>query len=95
MPARRANQPTIIPEALKRFGRNRLIEATGLLMLIASVFVLLALLSFHPGDPSLNHATDARARNLAGQTGANIADLLLQWLGLGALVAVVCAARLR
>ncbi len=86
MASRRATQPTILPHALKQFGRNRLIEATGLLLLAATIFILLSIVSFNPDDPSLSHATDGRVRNLGGQTGANVADLLLQWLGLTSLV---------
>ena len=86
MPGRRANHPTIIPEALKRFGRNRMIEALGLLLLVSTAFVLLSIFSFNPEDPSLNHATDAYVRNLGGPAGATVADLLLQWFGLGSLL---------
>ena len=86
MPARHARHPTIIPEGLKQLGRNRSIEAAGLVLLAATIFILLAIFSFNPEDPSFNHATDGQVRNLAGQAGANIADLLLQWLGLASLV---------
>ena len=88
MPARRAHHPTIIPEALKKFGRARLIEAVGLMLLATTIFILLAIFSFNPDDPSFNHATDGHVRNLGGSAGANVADLLLQWLGLASLVLV-------
>jgi len=44
----------------------------------------LALASYHAGDASLDAAADGPASNLLGQTGANVADLLMQTLGLAA-----------
>ena len=60
----------------------------GLVVLLVSVLLLLALATYHPSDPSLNTATDAVgphvARNWIGIFGAYLSDLLLQWLGVTA-----------
>ena len=53
------------------------------------MLLLLALISFHPGDPSWNNATAGVARNLLGWLGASVADTLLQTMGLGAAVPVL------
>ena len=69
--------------------RNRRVnELVGLLLLVASLLLLLALLSYTPTDPSLNTAggylSGRPAHNWAGLMGAGISDLLLQSEGLAA-----------
>jgi len=60
----------------------------GLVLLLVSILLLLALATYHTSDPSLNTATDAVgphvARNWTGLFGAYLSDLLLQWLGVTA-----------
>ena len=57
----------------------------GLVLLLLSLLLFLALATYHASDPSLNTATDAAtARNWIGPSGAYISDLLLQSLGLTA-----------
>jgi S-DNA-T family DNA segregation ATPase FtsK/SpoIIIE len=55
----------------------------GVVLLLASALLILALASYHGTDPSLNTSTDlATPRNWVGLFGAYTADLLLQALGL-------------
>jgi S-DNA-T family DNA segregation ATPase FtsK/SpoIIIE len=54
---------------------------SALLLTIGTVLLALALASFHPGDPSFNTAAGGPARNLLGNSGAMIADLLLAVAG--------------
>jgi len=71
---------------------RRLNELTGFLILTAAVLLLLALISYHPTDPSLDtvrgalHGTEKAApiHNWIGITGAYLSDLLLQIEGLAA-----------
>jgi S-DNA-T family DNA segregation ATPase FtsK/SpoIIIE len=57
----------------------------GLVLLLVSLLLFLALATYHATDPSLNTATDsAVASNWVGLFGAYIGDLLLQSLGLTA-----------
>ena len=58
------------------------------MFLAAGLLLLLSLASFHPTDPSWNHATaaDEATRNLIGRLGAHISDLSLQAFGLGSFV---------
>ncbi|MEX2296446.1 MAG: DNA translocase FtsK 4TM domain-containing protein, partial [Dongiaceae bacterium] len=77
--------PWLSPAA-RHFLRQRLAELVGLLLLLFGIGLILAIGSFHPEDPSLNRATDGVALNLLGATGAVIADLLLQSIGLAALL---------
>ncbi|MCC6806545.1 MAG: DNA translocase FtsK [Deltaproteobacteria bacterium] len=65
------------------FGRKR--ELTGLVLVALGLMVCLALVSYHPSDPSLNTAAGARrVHNWIGPVGATIADLAHQFLGVGA-----------
>ncbi|MGH6933645.1 MAG: DNA translocase FtsK 4TM domain-containing protein, partial [Dongiaceae bacterium] len=75
----------ILPPAAREFLRRRLIQAGGVTLFGAGILYLLALLSFRGSDPSLNNATGAVAENLLGTSGAIVADLALQSLGLAAL----------
>jgi S-DNA-T family DNA segregation ATPase FtsK/SpoIIIE len=60
----------------------------GLMLLLVSVLLILALATYSPSDPSLNTATDLAqphaVRNWTGLFGAYLSDLLLQSLGLAA-----------
>ena len=77
--------------------RNRRVnELVGLLLLVTSLLLLLALLSYTPTDPSLNTAggylSGHPAHNWAGLMGAGISDLLLQAEGLAALLLPIMVA---
>ncbi len=74
-----------VPEALRRFVRNRLFEFSGLILFVGLVATGVALATWSVDDPSLNHATDQAAKNLLGYPGAAIADELMQLMGLGVL----------
>ena len=57
---------------------------SGLAFLAFGTFLIAALTSHDPGDPSWNQAIDAPVRNLMGTGGARLSDVLLQWLGFAA-----------
>ncbi len=62
-------------------------SGVGLLMLVAMLWVSLATWSLT--DPSLTHATASPARNWLGPLGAVVSDLLLQMLGVAAILALL------
>src|SRR6266446_5749358 len=64
--------------------KRRLFEGLGMLLVLASLLLLLALLTYNPGDASLNTAVAVPAQNYLGHNGAVIADLLIQSVGLAA-----------
>ncbi len=73
---------SILPESVIEFLKRRLSEIVGLSLIFGGFLLLVALLSYAPGDPSLNSAADTGPDNLLGLSGAYVADLLLQSLGL-------------
>ncbi len=64
------------------------VEMIGILFFGLAIFLLMALLSYSPRDPSFNHTISGSVdiANLGGRIGAFTADLLLQTVGFGALI---------
>jgi len=88
-----SSQGAVLPRGAVDFLKRRLAEAGGVALFAAAAALLAAVVSYAPGDPSLNSAADGAARNLLGPPGAYVADLLVQSLGVaGTLPAVVAAA---
>jgi S-DNA-T family DNA segregation ATPase FtsK/SpoIIIE len=77
--------PASIREALAR----RLRELTGLGLIALSSVAAAALMTWSVQDPSLSHATSRAIRNVLGYPGAIGADLLMQILGLGAIMLIM------
>jgi len=79
-------------------GNRRLNELIGFLMCVSALLLCLALASYSPLDPSLNSAsvlTGAHAaRNWIGVVGAIVADVALQFFGIGAFLLPVFPALL-
>src|ERR1700738_445129 len=79
-------------------GNRRLNELVGFLMCVSALLLCLALASYSPLDPSLNSAsvlTGAHAaRNWIGVVGALVADVALQFFGIGAFLLPVFPAML-
>src|ERR1700741_3959665 len=77
--------PTSIRDALVR----RLRELTGLALIGFAGLASAALRTWSVQDPSLSHATSRAIRNIMGFPGAIGADLLMQILGLGAIMLIL------
>jgi DNA segregation ATPase FtsK/SpoIIIE, S-DNA-T family len=77
--------PASIREALTR----RIRELTGLGLISLSGVATAALATWSVQDPSFSHATSRAIRNLVGYPGAIGADLLMQILGLGAIMLIL------
>jgi S-DNA-T family DNA segregation ATPase FtsK/SpoIIIE len=56
----------------------------GLACGVLGAFLIAALISHDPGDPSWNQSINRAAKNLMGLPGARVSDLLLQWIGFAA-----------
>jgi DNA segregation ATPase FtsK/SpoIIIE, S-DNA-T family len=77
--------PVSMREALER----RLRELAGLGLITLAGISGAALMTWSVQDPSLSHATSRAIRNVVGYPGAIGADLLMQILGLGAIMLIL------
>src|SRR5512136_542496 len=77
--------PASIRDALVR----RIRELMGLSLIIIAGLITAALMTWSVQDPSLSHATSRAIRNIVGYPGAIGADLLMQILGLGAIMLIL------
>ena len=75
-----------LPLSLREALARRLRELTGLGLIALSGAITAALMTWSVQDPSLSHATSRAIRNVLGYPGAIGADLLMQILGLGAIM---------
>ena len=81
-----------LPRGTGPFLRRQARWALGLALMLAGLMALLALVSHHPGDPSLNTAADGQARNLLGRPGAYLADVAMQAFGMAAMLGALVVA---
>jgi DNA segregation ATPase FtsK/SpoIIIE, S-DNA-T family len=78
-----------LPAAIRDVLARRLRELGGLGLLTLSGGAAAALMTWSVQDPSLSHATSRPVRNIVGYPGAIGADLLMQILGLGAIMLIL------
>jgi S-DNA-T family DNA segregation ATPase FtsK/SpoIIIE len=78
-----------LPTSLRDAVTRRLRELVGLVLIAASGVATAALMTWSVQDPSLSHATSRAIRNILGYPGAIGADLLMQILGLGAIMVIL------
>jgi len=73
---------------LHRFLARLLGRAVGVMLLGIAAFAVASLATWNVADPSFSHATDNVVVNAMGYAGAVFADLMMQFYGLGALLAL-------
>jgi DNA segregation ATPase FtsK/SpoIIIE, S-DNA-T family len=78
-----------LPAAIRDALVRRLRELAGLGLIALAGVAAAALMTWSVQDPSLSHATSRAIRNIVGYPGAIGADLLMQILGLGAIMLVL------
>src|ERR1700685_3708605 len=78
-----------LPAAIREALARRLRELAGLALLALSGGAAAALMTWSVQDPSLSHATSRAIHNIIGYPGAIGADLLMQILGLGAIMLIL------
>ena len=68
---------------IRAFIKNRLVELSGILLILASLFVLVSIISYSPSDPNfIFNPEGEKIKNLGGLYGSRISDFLLQSIGL-------------
>jgi S-DNA-T family DNA segregation ATPase FtsK/SpoIIIE len=78
-----------LSDPIREMINRRLRELAGLGVLMLASAVAGALMTWSVQDPSLSHATSGKIRNLMGWPGAIGSDLLMQILGLGAIMLIL------
>jgi len=78
-----------LPSAIREALARRFRELAGLGLIALAGVAAAALITWSVQDPSLSHATSRAIRNIVGYAGAIGADLLMQILGLGAIMLVL------
>ena len=64
---------------INSFFKKRFIEFSGILLVIASIFLLISILSYDQGDTSLTYTSETDVlKNLGGFYGIVISDFILQ-----------------
>src|SRR5664279_4948511 len=78
-----------LPASMREALARRLRELGGVSLIALSMVVAAALMTWSGQDPSFSHATSRAIRNIVGYPGAIGADLLMQILGLGAIMLIL------
>src|ERR1700686_5755605 len=78
-----------LPASIREPLARRFRELGGLGLIALAGVAAAALMTWSVQDPSLSHATSRAIRNIAGYPGAISADLLMQILGLGAIMLIL------
>src|SRR3978361_617180 len=78
-----------LPASIRAELARRLRELAGLSLIALAGVAAAALMTWSVQDPSLSHATSRAIRNIVGYPGAIGADLLMQILGLGAIMLIL------
>ena len=69
-------------EKARDFALKRLIEFIGFLILVLSILIFIALISYSPNDPNFIYSENLELNNILGINGSIGADFLLQSIGL-------------
>ena len=83
----RDGRTTLLPSGTQDFFKRRGIELAGLALAVFAFALLIACLTYNPQDPSWNDSTGGAVSNPLGRFGSYSADVMMQSLGLAALLA--------
>lgn len=91
---RKKSKPSVafLPESMQIFIARRLVDLIALAVLGFSAYIIATLASYNHTDPSWNTAASAPDQpiaNIGGATGAWVADILLQTLGVAAFIPAI------
>ena len=74
---------SLILTKINNFLKNRLIEFSGVVLLLISILLLASIISYSPSDPNFIYESEkTEIKNIAGFYGSVVSDFFLQSLGL-------------
>ncbi len=71
----------LLPDSIKLFLVNRLLEISGIASILLSAFILISVVSYSSFDPSLLNLNNYEVKNFGGYFGANVSEVLMQFFG--------------
>ncbi len=71
----------LLPDSIKLFLFNRLLEISGVASILLSIFILVSIVSYSSFDPSILNLNYYEVKNIGGYIGANISEVLIQFFG--------------
>ena len=71
----------LLPDSIKLFLFNRLLEIGGVASIVLSAFILISIVSYSSFDPSILNLNNYEVKNIGGYIGANISEVLIQFFG--------------
>ena len=83
MPKRKATKKTASSRKSKRQKRTRTPEWSGIILILAALFLLISLISYNSQDPSWANTASpgTKVKNYGGKAGASTAEVLFQIFG--------------
>ena len=71
----------LLPDSIKHFIVNRLLEISGITAILLSIFILISVASYSSFDPSILNLNNYEVKNIGGYLGASISEILIQFFG--------------
>jgi S-DNA-T family DNA segregation ATPase FtsK/SpoIIIE len=71
----------LLPDSIKLFIVNRLLEISGITSIILGLFILISVVSYSNFDPSILNINSYEVKNIGGYLGASTSEILLQFFG--------------
>ncbi len=71
----------LLPDSIKLFLINRILEISGITTVLLSFFILISVISYSSFDPSILNVNNYEVKNIGGYIGATVSDVLIQFFG--------------
>ena len=71
----------LLPDSIKNFLINRLLEVTGVTSILLSLFIFISIITYSTFDPNIYSLNNHEIANFGGYIGSNISEILLQFFG--------------
>ncbi len=79
----------LLPDSIKLFIVNRLLEISGIASILLSLFILISIVSYSNYDPSILNINSYEVKNIGGYIGASVSEVLIQLFGYNCILVCV------